>query len=157
LGLGDDGSRELHDIQRAELIGSDADNTFDVSNWREAATLNGGGGHDTVVSNKGATWKTSGNFTLSDTLLTWAQSGTFALVSIEEARLTGTARQNLFTVSGWTGTAVLDGGFSDPSAPDTVISRNDADFTLNDGELIRTAGGKTTRFTLWNISAAQLT
>ncbi len=113
------------------LIGGDGDDTLD-----------GGAGTDRVVQTVNA------DQTLTDILLTGAGSDTLA--NIEDATLTGGAGNNTFTVSGWTGAAIIDG----LGGTDTIVSSNDADFLLTDTSLTRSTGGV---FTLANIEQATLT
>jgi hypothetical protein len=140
----DGGTVTLRNIHRADLVGGTGNDTFIVSGWTGTATLEGHGGTDTVVSTNDA------NFTLSDTTLTRSTGGTFTLQQITQARLTGGASANTFDVSGWTGTATLDG----QGGGDTVISSNDADFTVTATTLTRSTNGT---FTLANIATVQLT
>src|SRR5262249_38669884 len=90
------------------------------------------------------------DFTLTNSILTRADGGSFTLANIESAQLTGGASPNRFTVSGWTHAATLDGGAN----TDTIISSNDTDFVLADALLTRNDGGS---FTLANIENAELT
>ncbi len=75
-------------------------------------TLDGGAGTDKVIETGNV------NFTLTDTSLTGP--GTTTLASVEQAQLTGGASGNTFNISGWTGTAVLDG----QGGGDTLIAAN---------------------------------
>jgi hypothetical protein len=78
-------------------------------------------------------------------------SGSDALTDVEEVSLNGGAADNTFTVSGWTaGGVTLDGA----GGTDRVVSANDADFTLADTALSRSAGGS---FVLASIEQAGLT
>ena len=77
------------------------------------------------------------NYTLADTAMTAQGMGTVTLANVTRALLTGGRSDNTFTVSGWTGTATLEG----EDGNDTVISRNDADFELKAGQLDRLTGG----------------
>jgi VCBS repeat-containing protein len=95
------------------------------------------------------------DFILTDARLTrelgGANRGTFDLLSIEVANLTGGDRDNTFTVSGWNGTANLDGRGGNR---DLIVSANDTNFTLGVTELTRANGG---RFMLLGIEDANLT
>jgi hypothetical protein len=66
--------------------------------------FNGGAGTDQIVASADV------NFTLSDTSLSSSGGGTVSLTSVEAARLIGGPSGNTFTVSNWSGAAVLDGG-----------------------------------------------
>ncbi len=105
-------------------------------------TLTGGGGTDLLVESGDV------NFTLTDSRLTGLGSDT--LSGIHQASLTGGPSDNTFDVSGWTGQATLDGDVGN----DTVVSSNDADFTLTDTQLTRSTGGS---FNLASIETARLT
>src|SRR5439155_5618597 len=91
-------------------------------------SLAGGAGTDVVIEIADV------NFTLAATRL--IGPGSDALSGIEQALLTGGAGNNVFTVSGWAGTATLAGG----GGQDTVVSANDANFVLSDIRLTRSTG-----------------
>src|SRR5207249_3124608 len=76
--------------------------------------------------------------------------GSDTLVSIEQADLTGGKGANTIDISGFTGTATLDGG----AGTDRLVSNNDANFTLSDTLLTRSTGGT---FSLSSIEHVQLT
>jgi hypothetical protein len=117
------------------------------------SVLTGGHGHKRLFGGSGnATLVVTAdtNFTLTDTELDMDGYGTYELAGIHQAVLTGGPSANTFDVSGWTGTATLDGG----GGLATVVSSNDADFTLSDNALTRSTGGT---FTLVNIQRAVLT
>lgn len=86
-------------------------------------TLAGGDGTDTLVE--------SGNlsFTLNDANLFKSDGQIEALISIENAQLTGGVSANTFTLTGWTGSATLDGG---GHGADRFIMQASADFVLAD-------------------------
>ncbi|HXV43898.1 MAG TPA: hypothetical protein VEC96_12605, partial [Anaerolineae bacterium] len=135
----------LGGIEQANLTGGAGNNTFTVSNWTGTGTLDGAGGTgDTVISSNNA------DFTLTNTLLDVSGGATLTLANMEVANLTGGTGSNDFTVSGWTGTGTLNGG----SNTDTVISTNDADFTLINTSLVVSGGAN---FTLATIEQAILT
>jgi hypothetical protein len=98
------GTDELFGVRQAELTGGPGDDTFTVSGWTGVATLNGGGGFSTVVSTNDA------DFALTDTGLIVSTGARFTLHDIEQAILTGGPGDDVFSVSNWTGIALLDGG-----------------------------------------------
>ena len=96
----------LREFDDARLTGSADDNDFDVSGWTKTATLNGGPGNDRIIAIR------PGNITLTDSRLSTSDTryGAIQLHEIDDARITGSASANDFDVSGWTGSASLDGG-----------------------------------------------
>ena len=116
-------------IESLQLTGGTDANRIDISGWTKAAILNGGGNTDTVVAAGDI------DFTLSDTKLVRTGLQAITLSAIENARLTGGASDNTFTVSGWTRAATLDGG----GGTDTlVVTDNAATTTLTNTSLART-------------------
>jgi Ca2+-binding RTX toxin-like protein len=91
--------------------------------------LSGGAGTDTVRETANA------NFTLTNTSLSC--SGSDNLVSIEQAELTGGGSGNVFTVTGWSGRATIDGG----AGTDRLVASNDGHFKLSNVRLARTTAG----------------
>jgi Ca2+-binding RTX toxin-like protein len=138
------GSFTLLGFEIAEISGGTSANTFTIGGWTGAGTLDGLGGTDTIISIRDT------DFTLSDTSLSTASGATWVLAGIESAFLTGGASANTFTVSGWTGSLVVDG----QGGSDTIVSSNDADFALTDGSLDRSTGES---FALSSIEVANLT
>jgi len=150
-------SINLENIEYAILSGGNGDNTFDLSNWTGTADLEGFGGRNTVVSSSDR------NFILSDAVLHKISFDLEPIISInlsniQHAVLTGrstgifpTSGNNSFDVSGWTGTATIDGA---GGTRDLIISRNDANFVLTNFLLTRSTGGA---FVLLNIESANLT
>jgi PKD repeat protein len=121
----------LSGVAFARLTGTGGD-TFDVSGWLGRAALVGAGGSDRVVLTRG------GAVTLSNAQLTVSATNNFTLSGIPFATLTGGPGADHFYVSGWrTGTADVNGG----GGIDTIVSSNDADFTLTDSLLTRSTGG----------------
>ncbi len=87
------------------------------------------------------------NFTLSDTLLTTTDGMSMILSGITLADLTATVPNKTFTVSGWTGRAVLAGGESTGTGgvgsgarTGTVVAVKDGSFTLSNTQLTSTDG-----------------
>jgi parallel beta-helix repeat protein len=105
--------------------------------------VNGGSGNDLLISSAGA------NKVLSNTAVTG--TGTTTFTNIERVSLIGIAGNNSFDVSNWTdGPVQITGG----SGINTIISEDDADFTLTDSSLLRSDD---TAFSLTDIQDAVLT
>jgi hypothetical protein len=138
-------SLKLAAIGTADLSGGPGPNTFDVGGWTGDGKLDGQGGTDTVRATKDA------NFTLTDSRLVTTDGMSLALERLAVANLTGGAGDNLFDVSGWTGTGMLDGG---SGGTDTVVATRDTDFGLTDTSLADSAG---MALGLAHIEAATLT
>jgi hypothetical protein len=146
LGVSGLGFVFLTSIADADLTGGTAANAFDVSGWTGTGTLDGLGAGDILNATS-----TSGNFLLGNSgLLTRTGRGDMTLQNIEQANLFGGADNTDFTVSGWTGTANLNGG----GGLNRVISTNDANFTLSNTFLSRSTGGT---FGLQGVTRATLT
>jgi hypothetical protein len=94
----------LASIQQAALTGGTGDNTFDVSAWTGAATLNGGGGLDKVVSVIDA------DALLTDTSLTRSNGSAFTLDEIPVALISGGPSGNRLDATEYSGMAWLYGG-----------------------------------------------
>ncbi len=136
----------LANIENANLTGGAGNNTFTVSGWTGGGTIAGGGGSDTVVAVKNA------DFTLTDTSLVTSDGLNLALNAIHTANLTGGAGDNTFTVSGWSGLGMLDGG----GGSDTVAATKDnSNLVLTDALLYSTRD--LMQLTLTNIGSANLT
>lgn len=117
-------------VEKVELFGGASANTFDVSTFTGSTILHGGGGTDTVVATRDA------SFTLSDSLLSVTGGGTHTLDSIKAARLTGGAGANTFTIGAWTGQATLNGS----TGTDTLVASGDFNFTLGAASLSVSSG-----------------
>jgi Ca2+-binding RTX toxin-like protein len=117
-------------VEKFELFGSEAANTFDVSAYTGSTILHGEGGADTVVATRDA------SFTLSDTLLSVSGGGTHTLDGIKAARLTGGIGANTFTIGAWTGQATLNGS----TGTDTLVASGDFNFTLGAASLAISSG-----------------
>jgi Ca2+-binding RTX toxin-like protein len=158
-GLGTD---TLIDIDQAELIGNDSDNTLNASAftrgpvllWGESGNdllqggtgndyLSGGVGDDTLSGGDGidrVEGRGDTHFTLTATQLTGLGTDTFD--SVEEAYLCGGPGDNILDASGFTGSLVILEG---QGGNDTLIGRiigndqvraqGDADFTLTNSQL----------------------
>jgi uncharacterized repeat protein (TIGR01451 family) len=105
----------LAGIEVADLAGGAGTNSFDISGWTGTGSLTGSGNPTSqVVATADA------DFTLSDTQLTISGRANMTLTRIFVANLTGGAGANTFTVSGWTGTANVDGGLPTTTPGDTL-------------------------------------
>jgi hypothetical protein len=102
LTLASGGTFHLVNIQNVLLTGGPSGSTFDVGGWTGSATLTGVGGTNTVVASSAA------NFVLTDSSLVISGGGTFALVNVHNAVLTGGTSGSTFDVRGWTGTDTLN-------------------------------------------------
>ncbi len=94
LATGDGMNLGLSGIGTATLTGGASANSFDVSGWTGAGTIDGAGGTDTVVASNNS------DFTLTNTSLARTGTTTLTLANIEAATLTGGVGANTFTVSG---------------------------------------------------------
>ncbi len=105
---GDEFYSVLSNIQAVQLTGGASPNIFDVSGWTlGAASVNGMGGNDRVVVETAS----PGLVTLTNTSVTFpGGAGTITLASIEFATVTGTSGDDTIDATGFTGTAVLNGG-----------------------------------------------
>jgi SdrD B-like domain/RTX calcium-binding nonapeptide repeat (4 copies) len=103
LVLANGGTFKLVNIQNVLLTGGPSGSSFNIGGWNGAATLTGVGGTNTVVASRNA------NFVLSDPLLTVSGGGTFTLVNVHNAVLTGGVSGSTFDVRAWTGTDTLNG------------------------------------------------
>lgn len=114
------GMVRLSGIDNAVITGGGSANTFNITNWSSAATLNGESGNDKVVAAGNV------NFTLSDTSLTRSTGGTIALSSIQEADISGGAGNNVINGAAFTGTIKFDGA----GGNDTLTSGSGAAILL---------------------------
>jgi hypothetical protein len=139
------GTDVLSSLENALLTGGAGANVFTLNGWSGTATING----DTGAADRVAVTQDT-DFTLSPGLIARTTAGNVTFINTELVTLTGGAGNNRFTVSGWLAVATLAGG----AGVDTVISTNDANFTLTNSALTRAGGGS---FTLSLIEQAQLT
>jgi hypothetical protein len=102
LTLASGGTFHLVDIQNVLLTGGPSGSTFDVGGWNGLATLTGVGGTNTVAASRAA------NFVLTDASLAVSGGGTFTLVNVHNAVLTGAASGSTFDLRGWTGTDTVN-------------------------------------------------
>jgi Ca2+-binding RTX toxin-like protein len=76
------------------------------------------------------------NFTLTNSSLQLSNGETIGISGITQAMLTGGPSDNTFDVSGWTGSATINGG----GGLDKIMSSVDADAMLTDTSLTRSNG-----------------
>jgi hypothetical protein len=107
-------------------------------------TYDGGTGADAIAVSADA------NFTLTDAKLVMSGLGSVSLANVESATLTGGASANLFTLTGWSGSAVVDGG----SGTDKIVYAQDSDITLVPTQLTTSLGSV---IQLASLEVAQLT
>ena len=139
------GTLTLSAIESAELTGGLSDNVFTVSGWKGTGTLvAGGGGTDSVVAVRAA------NFILSDAQLVASNGLSMTLSGIRVANLSGSTSNNVFTVSGWTGSGQIDG----LTGTDTIVVARDTDMTMTNTALVSVGFGT---LTLVGIESASLT
>lgn len=112
------GTDLLVSIEQAQLTGGFANNSFTVDGFTGLATLAGGEGNDVVIGTRDT------NTTLSATTLTYQSGGSFNLLSIDQALLTGGNGNNLIDASSATIPVVLQG----LDGNDTLVggSKNDS-------------------------------
>jgi Ca2+-binding RTX toxin-like protein len=127
------GSDALTGIEQVSLSGGDSDNRFNVSGWiLPGVTLNGGAGTDRVLSANDA------NMTLTNVALSRTTGGSFSLLGIEEAELTGGAGNNILNAGAFTlGPVALIGD----AGNDTLTGGSGNDQLRGDGENDRLTGG----------------
>ena len=142
----------LKGIKTANLTSAFSAANFTVSSWTGGGSLTagdaaGGGGSGGTQHGEGLIASKNANFTLSDTALTTTDGMSMTLSGITVASLTATTSNKTFTVSGWTGEAVLTGGGSSGtggtgsgSATGTVVAVKDGSFTLSNLRLTSTDG-----------------
>jgi serralysin len=106
------GMIRLSGFENAIITGGSSANTFNLSNWNQAATLNGAGGDDKLIAAGNV------NFTLTDQTLTRSTGGAIALTSIEQAELIGGAGNNTINAAAFTGRVKIDGA----AGNDTITS-----------------------------------
>ncbi len=138
-----------------DLIGGGANDTL-LGNVLDNV-MTGGPGSD-LIDGRSGTDKLVGSrdadFVLTNTTLKVGLGVPIeldTLVGIERVELTGGSSKNLFDVSGWTGGPV---GIDGRAGTDTILSTNDANFTLTDTQLLRSPG---ILFTLASVENAILT
>jgi hypothetical protein len=145
LRAGDGLALSLGGLATANLTGGPSANTFTVSGWTGAGTLTGGGGTDTVLAVKDT------GFTLTDATLTANDGTALSLSGVRKAQLYGGPGNNVFDVTGWTGTGSLSGN----GGTDTVVAAKAANFVLSDAGLRDDGDGMV--LGLSGITAARLT
>ena len=128
------------------LLGNVIDNV--MTGGPGSDLIDGRSGTDKLVESRDADFVLT-NTTLKVGLVVPIELDT--LVGIERVELAGGSSKNLFDVSGWTGGPV---GIDGRAGTDTILSTNDANFTLTDTQLLRSPG---TLFTLASVENAILT
>jgi hypothetical protein len=132
------GDAQLLNIENGVFRGGAKANKFNMSGWTLSGNVDGGTSAkiiDTIISN------VSGNTTLSDSLLSRAGIPDLTLTGLETAELTGSINNDVFDVSGWTGTGKLLGGLG----TDKIVANSDVtDMLLSDVLLSRTGMGSLT-------------
>jgi hypothetical protein len=104
LTVSNGGTFTLINIQNVLLTGGSSGSTFTVSGWTGSATLTGQSGvTNTVVVSQAASL-----MTLTNSSLTVSGGGTFSLVNVGNAVLTGGTTGTTFDVRSWTGTDTLN-------------------------------------------------
>ena len=124
-------------ITSADLVDTGpGGNLFTVSGWTHAGSLTGSTvSVDTVEAVKNA------DFTLTDASLASTDGMSLGLSAITIANLGATSGGKTFTVGGWTGSGLLDGGgIANSKATGIVTASKDAGFTLSNTSLSSTDG-----------------
>ena len=140
LVIGAGGFEELIGGSLADtLTGNDLSNTFRGGPGNDTLFGHGGDdrfiggpGFDTIIGGEGTDVledEGNTNFTLNDANLFKGNGEIEALESIEDAKLTGGAAANTFTLTGWSGDATLNAG---GHVADRFIMQASADFKLVD-------------------------
>jgi hypothetical protein len=133
------GDATLLNIENGVFRGGAKANKFNMSGWTLSGTVDGAGTSakiiDTIISN------VAGSTTLANNLLSRAGVSDLALAGFETAELTGSSGDDVFNVSGWSGTGKLLGGLG----TDKIVANTDvADMLLTDVLLTRTGRGSLT-------------
>jgi 6-phosphogluconolactonase (cycloisomerase 2 family) len=121
-------------------------------------TLSGGGGHDLLSQATGGTAVVQETGHSSYTLMAGKllyDASEDDLTNVAGASLAGGSGDVTFDVTQWSNPATLTG--SGGGHLSTVVSANDADFSLSDTELDRTQGGNTVVFALQKVNNVHLT
>jgi hypothetical protein len=133
------GDATLLNIENGVFRGGAKANKFNMSGWTLSGTVDGAGTSakiiDTIISN------VAGSTTLVNNLLSRAGVSDLALAGFETAELTGSSGDDVFNVSGWSGTGKLLGGLG----TDKIVANNDVTtMLLSDVLLSRTGMGSLT-------------
>ncbi len=154
---------DMRGIRTANLTSAFSNASFTVSSWTGSGSLTSGnaaGGSDNL-RDQGLTATKNASFTLSDTSLVTTDGMSMSLSGITMAFLTATSSNKSFTVSGWTGKALLTGGgttgsgsANSGSRSGTVIAVGDGPFTLS---TIRLTAANGMDVELEDITTADLT
>jgi Ca2+-binding RTX toxin-like protein len=136
LATSDGMALNLAGIEVANLTGGASANTFDISGWTGAGSLDGGAGTDTLIESR-ASAATGVTMILTDATLVVGAEGTKSLSSIERAILRGGSGNDTLNASTFSGSAILIGGagsdtLNGSGGRDILIGGLGAD-TLNGG------------------------
>ena len=128
LSTSDGMAMTLSGITIANLTGGASANSFNVGGWNAAGTISGGGAPsgspDTVTLVRNT------NFTLSNIALKTTDGMNLTLSGVTNVALGGGLSSNTFTVSGWSGTASINGG---SGGSDRLIGPDQANSWLING------------------------
>ncbi len=113
------------------------------------------GGEDGEINGDSIAAIANSNFTLTDTMLLRNGSDVDNLFNIETATLTGGASNNVFTLTGWTGNATING----KGGTDTIVFTADEDMDLatSGGTDVLSVGIAPFTFTASNVERWTLT
>ncbi|MFO0881555.1 MAG: hypothetical protein U0840_30005 [Gemmataceae bacterium] len=112
-------------LRTARLAGGAGGNVFDIGGWTGSISLTGNGGTDTVAATRNS------GFVLTNQTLQIGAGPIATLIGISDARLSGGAGNNVFTVGGWTGSGMLTGG----GGNDTLSAVKNSNLILTDSSL----------------------
>lgn len=139
--VSDGTSYPVSSVELIELTGGAGNNTFNLNAWSGGGTLTGLGGTDDVALTRDA------DFSLNASSLSVSGGLPITIATIENATLTGGPSSNTFTLVGWQGNAVLDGGDESdryvitPGTKTSVIQIADSGLIgLDEVEIIGTSG-----------------
>ena len=140
LTVGADTHQLADDIERAVLTGGTGDNSVDAAAFTGNITLSGGDGDDTLTGSAGVTTLQESldqNLTLTNSQL--VGNDIDSLVNIDRAKLVGSAADNLFDASDFTGPVTLRGS----AGNDTMIggAEDDLIFGGTGDDLIEAGAG----------------
>ena len=138
-------------IEAAYLAGGNSDNSFTVSGWTGTGSISGGAGINSVTALKSATTPAAINFSLTDGHLNTTDGMSVGLSGITVAKLTGGTGDNIFDVTGWSGTGSLNGS---GGTSDRLILQSSGSFTISNAAIVTTGGPS---LTLAGMEIAELT
>lgn len=126
------GTDTLDSLEAARLTGGSGNNRLTVSSWTGDGTLVGGGGLDTVIA------AASGDFVLTEDLLTTSDGMRLQLIDITDANLLGRQTNDTFNVQSWSGAVTVNGGAGEDTLFASITDSHD--IALSDGLLTATNG-----------------